>query len=702
MSQPPIPPDEVKRLAALLALQILDTPPEERFGRITRQATRLFSVPIALVSLIDTDREWFKACEGLPFTATAREYSFSAHAILGSDVLVIPDTLNDTRFADNPLVTGEPFIRFYAGQPISTSDGSKVGTLCILDRHPRQLSEADLNVLRDLSAWAESELVVTEFRQALITKTDLLSTLGHEIRTPLNSVIGMVGLLLETNLHGEQLEMVEAIRTSGETLTSIVNGILDFSRLDSGSVPLEIENFEPKALVETTVRLILPRVRPKGIPVRVTVDPEIPAILTGDPGMLRQILLNLIDNAVKFTEKGDIHVEVTLQSSTVEHSTLRFAVHDTGVGLSESAGQNLFQTSGNPPHRFGGMGLGLAICRRLVEMLGGQIGVESQEGVGSSFWFAVQCGTPSATITSTSVRTEDNQLQQAATIAQVPPDPTPRVRNDPKPRPTTTYRVLLAEDNVVNQKITLRQLEKLGYGAESVLNGEEAIDAVNRDTFDLVLMDCQMPVMDGFEATMQIREAEVHSGKKHLPIIAMTANVLEGDRDACISAGMDDYIGKPVSLDQLREVLDRWLPITRPMVHEPVAPTKASSAPIPAPPEHRTTTLDAEALDNLRKLVQPPFFSALIDDFFKNSDELLKTLRAAIERNDQEVTLRTAHTLKSSSANYGARVFSTLCKELEQMARVGQLEGAAERIVQIETEYQNVKAALEQERNRGV
>ena len=546
--------------------------------------------------------------------------------------------------------------------PVVAADGSTDLGCVAFDLTDR------LQLERDLVAARDAALVSAR------GKSQFLANMSHEIRTPMNAIIGLLGVMLDTPLNEDQTELATTARTSAEALLSIINDILDYSKIEAGKLNFEVLEFDIRAACESVVDLLADSARQKSIEIGCVVDPDIPRLLRGDPGRLRQVLLNLLGNAIKFTPEGGVLIQVERGEDRDGQIALRFRVTDTGIGLSRDARKQLFrpftQADGSTTRRFGGTGLGLAISRELVHMMQGEIGVESEPGCGATFWFtaafqssqshveveeAPSQKVPRVLIVEDSTTTRQMMALQlsawrvpndttdsatsalqmlrdaaksenpyevvisdlhmphmdgmalarfvqsrpdlgsprfvlvtsaaasfdAATLAQL--GVTSSLRKPVRPQRlhdavfgrgedralklvappgrtaavSSKRRVLVADDNVVNQKVTLRQLQKLGIAAEAVGNGIEALDAMERIAYDLVLMDCQMPEMDGYEATAELRRRE--TGTKRTPVIALTASASDGDRERCRAAGMDDFVSKPVRETDLAETLKRWL-----------------------------------------------------------------------------------------------------------------------------------------------
>ncbi len=812
MIAPKTAPNEPLRLWALRSLHILDSEAEERFDRITRLAGAIFNVPIALVSLVDENRQWFKSCFGLDVRELPREISFCGHAILAGKPFIIQDAAKDERFYDNPLVIGPPHIRFYAGIPLKSEDRFNIGTLCLIDTRPRELDENQISVLSGLAELVEEELNSLENRllterlresqkrfsnafdyapigmalvslqgkflqvnqalsdflgysepelqaktflelthpddlaedlrnvQSLIAgkvqsyrmekrylgkagnvvpallnvsllkddqnqplyfvsqiedisdrkekeeqlrwktaffeaqvhsspdgiivannegtiilqnerikemwdmpdaifnnprqeervawvraqckdpeqftrtveslsahpdeigydeiethdgrffarlsspvrgkdgtyygriwttrdvtdqkryeaelkearieaetanraKSEFLANMSHEIRTPLNGIIGMTDLMLGTTLNSEQTGILETIHTAGENLMTIITDVLDFSKIEYGKLEIDSHDFDLRTLIGDIVSIQKCRAAAKNLDLTFDVDPKLPKTFRGDATRIRQVLTNLVSNAIKFTETGGIRINADLSGSGENgEKRVQFAVADTGIGIPPDRLDRLFQVFSqvdtSTTRKYGGSGLGLAICLKLVQLMDGTIGVESLPGQGSTFRFEIPLGPPAAASLSQSQRLAISTAPAAAPSDNVP------LRTD--------LHILVVEDNLTNQKVATQILARLGYTARIANNGLEAVDLAQKEKWDLILMDVHMPEMDGLEATRHIRQLALPYRPR---IVALTADVLKGEREKCLDAGMDDYATKPVRIDRLKSLL---------------------------------------------------------------------------------------------------------------------------------------------------
>ncbi len=645
-TNPPIPSNEKTRLEKLNHYSILDTESEEMFDNLTKLASELLEVPISLISLIDEDRQWFKSKFGIEDSQTQRDISFCQYAIMSEDLFEVTDSLEDDRFKDSPLVLGGPKIRFYVGAPLVDDDGNVLGSFCAKDTKPRDITDTQREHLKLLSKTAMQLIKLRrekiEAEKLSLVKDEFLSNMSHEIRTPLNAIIGFNDLLKKTSLTKEQSDYLNTIQVSSQNLKVIINDILDVAKLESGNISLEKKAISLSDLIQHVVLLQSPSAKQKGIKLLSSFDHEIPSYVIGDETRLTQILINLVGNAIKFTSEGFVELRILASKHFNDQVTVMFSVKDTGIGIPEEKLETIFerfsQAETSTTRLYGGTGLGLSIVNMLVNLHDGKITVESEREKGSEFKFE---------ITFTVTEKEENNVL----IPQ---------KNNANPEAFKDVKVLLVEDNIHNQLLAKNYFKRWGTEIVIAENGKEGVNALEKDTYDVVLMDLQMPIMDGFMATEHIRKKL----KLDIPIIGCSAHSLVGEKEKCLAVGMNDYIAKPYTEEDLIQTTLNYTNNGKKL--------KKTKNKTEAVELSDTVYDDFETLMNTLKAQQGlELADELKVHFLKRTPTDISEIEAAINDNDLDLLMKKSHLLTGTLGVFGFNKGRELSLSTEKYAKKG-------------------------------
>ena len=587
-----------------------------------------------------------------------------------------PEDQERARLVAGRQLQGEPVASEYR---ITTPDGIEkwIRSRCSPIRDQAGELIRIVGIAEEITEQKHYELELIHSRQqadaANQVKSEFLANMSHEIRTPMNGVIGMTGLLLDTELTPEQRRYAELARASSESLLLLINDILDFSKIEAKKLELETIDFDIRILLDNLESILSATTKAKGIELLCVADPAVPTQLRGDPGRLRQILTNLTANAIKFTEKGEVAVRVALEEETESDCLLRFSVRDTGIGIPEDKIGALFnkfsQVEVSTTRKFGGTGLGLAISKQLAELMGGGVGVTSQQGKGSEFWFTVRLG-------------RSLGVGQQAEGAQPESQPTVRLNG----------RILIAEDNSTNREVALGMLRNLGLRADAVADGAEAIRALESIPYDLVLMDMRMPVMDGIEAARKIRNPRSAVLNHDIPIVALTANAMQSDQDSCMAAGMNDFVSKPVSKRLLRDALKKWLRSAD------AKATVPEQLPLPRAGQSEAMVFDRAGV-LLRLEGDDELTQILFEAFLEDIPVQIQALKDLVKSGDTAGSARQAHSIRGASASVGGECLRNLAFEMEKAADAGDLYFVVSRMTDLEFQFGRLQDAMKGRHN---